>query len=338
MKGKSRFILGVVVMAILALALVAIAQAQEKTITWKMAGFWGPGDAAYLPETFAKQVTEKSGGRLKVITYPAGQLYGVPEVFGALQKGLIQACQVATGWWSGTIPLYRLPDMPFLLKENSELRAWLEGGLWEMYQREAEKAGFKLLITYGWAGLQCFSIYPVRTLEDAKGHKWRVHTPQLAMAVKEIGGTPASVPMHEVYQALQRGVIDAAFGGVVWVYSYRWHEVAKYVTKFDLGLPPEGIFVNKKAFDDLPPDLKDIVIKASQHVQSISWDTIEGFINKKWKAFKEEGCTINVLAASDRKKAEAMVRHIWTEEAGKVGPVGVEALQLYYKIFPDRKP
>ncbi|NIO10199.1 MAG: hypothetical protein GTO40_20215, partial [Deltaproteobacteria bacterium] len=65
MKGKSRL---KVVLATLALimAFVSTGPASGKTITWKMAGVWGPGDAAYLPEGAAKEITKKSGGRLKV--------------------------------------------------------------------------------------------------------------------------------------------------------------------------------------------------------------------------------------------------------------------------------
>jgi TRAP-type C4-dicarboxylate transport system substrate-binding protein len=338
MKGKVKFLLSVLVTLLLALGVVVTADAQEKVITWKMAGVWGPGDAAYLPETFAKQVTEKSGGRLKVITYPAGQLYGVGEMFGALQKGLIQVSEFASGWWGSNIPLYRLPDMPFLLRDNNEWKAWLDGGLWDLWQKEADKVGFKVLAMYGWSGLQAFSTYPIRTLEDAKGKKWRVHTPPLAAAVKELGGAPVSIPINEAYQALEKGVIDTAFAGVIWAYAYKWHEVGKYVTKFDLAVPPQGIFVNKAAFEALPPDLKKIVMEVSQDTQKTCWEVIQTYIDKKWKAFKDEGCTVIVLPDGEWKKGLAKSKHIWTEEAAKVGPAGIEALNILYKVFPDRRP
>ena len=209
----------------LLLTIVTTGHTQEKVITWKMAGIWGPGDAAYLPETFAKQITEKSGGRLKVITYPSGQLYGVSAMFGALQKGLIQVSEFPSGWWGSNIPLYRLPDMLFLLRDNNDWKAWLDGGLWPLWQKEAEKVGFRVLTMYGSSDLQAFSLYPIRTLEDVKGRKWRVHTPPLAQAIKELGGAPASIPINEVYQALERGVIDTAFAGVIWAHAFKWHEV-----------------------------------------------------------------------------------------------------------------
>ena len=330
----------VMLVAGLILACGTLAHAQEKVITWKLAGVWGPGDASHMPDTFAKLINEKSGGRLKVLTYPGGQLYGAKELFGALQKGLIELCDIPTGWWGDTIPLYKLPDFPFYLRDNRELRAMLEGGLWDLWQKEADKVGIKVLTTYGWSGLQCFSIRPIRTLEDAHGQKWRVYTPPLSQAVKNLGASPVTIGIPETYQAFERGVIDAGYMGVTWAYSYKWHEVAKYITKVDLGVPAQAFFANKKALEALSPDLKNAVIQAGQEAQKISWGAIDGFVNKKWESFKEEKCTIYILPENERNRwiAQAKAKEIWDEESKKIGPVGAEAMAVYYKIFPDRKP
>jgi len=303
-----------------------------------MAGVYGPGDGAYLPETFARDITKKSGGRLKVITYPGGQLYGSQDIFGALQKGLIQACEIPTGYWGGSIPLYKLPDTPFLLADNSEWNAWLKGGLWPIWQREAEKAGIKSLGMSGWNGLTCFARYPVRTLKDAKGRKWRVYNPTTAAAVKALGASPITMGFPETYQALQRGVMDAAFGGVTWAYAYKWHEVAKHVTKVNFGVPPTGVFANKEAFEALPNDLKEIVVNAGLEYMNEGWDIVEVFSEKKWKAFKKEGCDVYVLPEAERNKWMDKCKHIWVEQAKKIGPVGIEALEVYYKVYPQRRP
>lgn len=338
MKGKSRLIIVLATLALI-MAFVSTGPASGETITWKMAGVWGPGDAAYLPEGTAKEITKKSGGRLKVITYPGGQLYGSQDMFGAVQKGLVDMCEIPTGYWGGSIPLYKLPDTPFLIKDNSVWRAWLEGGLWEVWQREAEKVGLRCLGMTGWNGLQAFSRYPIRTLKDAEGHKWRVYNPTTAAAVKALGASPVTMGFPETYQALQRGVMDAAFGGVTWAYAYKWHEVGKYITKVDFGMPPTGIFVNKKSFDALPPDLQDIVTKVGRQVyMDDGWDAVEGFTEKKWKDFKKEGSDVYILPEAERDKWLAKCRFLWDEQAEKIGPVGIEALEIYYKVFPERRP
>jgi TRAP-type transport system periplasmic protein len=338
MNRKSGYRICSVMVAMVALLFASSVLAQDKVITWKMAGAWGPGDAAYLPEAFAKELMEKSGGRIKVITYPGGQLYGVNDLFGALQKGLVQVADIATSWLYSSIPISRLVDLPFFLKDNSEWKAWLDNGMWEIWQRENEKVGLKVLATYGWNGMQGFSTYPIRTLDDAKGHKWRVSNPPMATAVKVLGGTPSSVPITEAYQALEKGVVDTAFAGVTWAYGFKWYEVGKYVIKMDLAVPGQAIFVNRKALDALPKDLQEIVIKVGQDNMKAGWKIIDEFTEKKWKAFKDEGCTIINIPDSERNKAIAKCKPIWDEEAKKLGAIGEEAFQLFYKTFPDRKP
>ena len=337
MKRKVSFI---VLFAVLMLPWVFMtpAVAAEATMTWKMAGVWGPGDTAFLPEMVAREITQKSGGRLKVNTYPGGQLYGSMEIFGALQKGLIQMSEIPLGYWSGSIPLYKMAEMPFLIRNNKEFKAYLEAGFFRLLQQEAEKVGFLCLGVMGWDDLQAFSRYPVRNDEDVKGRKWRVYTPAMAAGVKALGATPVSMGAPEVYQAMQRGVMDAAFGGVTWAYSWRWHEVGPYITKMDFAMPPTGIYVNKKAFEALPEDLQKIVAKAGRDYMDMAWDLVAVFTPKKYKQFKEEGCTIYELPEELRQKWMDKCKPIWFDQAEKIGPVAKEALDIYFKLFPDRKP
>lgn len=336
MKGKGKFLVFLFIV-MMSLALVGPVNAADKVIEWKMAGVYGPGDGGYLPERAAKEITEQSGGRLKVTTYPGGQLFKTKEIFGAIQKGLIQMCDIPSGYWGGGIPLYKLPDTPFLLKDNTEWRAWLEGGLWPLWQKASENVGIKCIGMTGWNGTTAFSRYPIKNLADVKGKKWRVYTPTMQKACIALGASPVFIAFPEVYSALQKGVIDAAYGGVTWAAAYKWEEVGRHVVKVDFGLPPTGLFVNKKAFDALPPDLQEIVVKAGKKYMD-SWDIVEGFTAKKWKQFKDEGCDVYILPDAERNKWMDLCKNIWTEQAKEIGPVGEEALEIYYKVFPDRRP
>lgn len=341
MMGKSR-VFTVAVALVLALAFSStVYGAEQKVITWKLAGVWGPGDPAYLPETLAKMITERSSGRIKVVTYPSGQLYGQKELFSALQKGLIELCDIPTGWWGDTIPVFKFPDMPFMVRNNKEWKVWLDAGMLQIAQRESEKVGIKNLSLYGWQSLACFSIHPVETLEDVKGKKWRVYTPQLGAAARNLGASPVTIGIPEVYQAFERGVIDAGFMGVTWAYSYKWPEVTKYITKVDLANPAEGFFVNKNAFDSLPPDLQQVVIKAGQDIQKMSWGVIDGFVQKAWDAINQSGKNVvYTLPEAERNKwiTQAKSKQIWMDEVKKIGPLGQKVMDSYFKAFPDRKP
>jgi len=335
MQNKIKLALFLVAFFVFSIFFAAPVFAAEKTIAWKMAGVWGPGDGAYPPETCAREITEESGGKLKVNVYPGGQLFGSQELFGALQKGLIQMCEIPLGYWGGAVPIYKMGEMPFLIRNNAEYRAFLDAGLYRLWAEAAEKVGLKLLGVTGWNDLQCYSRTPVRTLADVKGKKWRVYTPPMAEAVRALGATPVSMGAPEVYQAMQRGIVDACFGGVTWGYSFKWHEAGPNVIKMDFALPPTCVFANKKAFDALPKDLQKIVVTAGKNYAN--WDIVEVFTKKKYEQFKEDGCDIYILPEDERNKWMAKCKPIWGKVANDIGPEGKEAMEIYYKLFPERK-
>lgn len=307
-------------------------------IVWKMAGVWGPGDTAIPPETVAREITEKSKGRLKVKTFPGGQLYAGKDIFGALQKGLIQMAEIPIGYWAGAIPLYKFGEMPFLIRNNDEFKAYLEAGFFELMQKAAEKHGLMMLGVMGWNDAQLFSRFPVESASDLTGKKLRVWTPAMAAGVQAMGASPVSMGATEVYQAMQTGVIDAAFGGVSWAYSNRWHEVGKNLIKLDFCMPPTAIFIQKKAFEALPKDLQKIVLAAGKNYMTLSWALVDKLTPKKYKQFKQDNSVIYEVPEELRQKWMENSKHIWFEQAEKIGPEGKEALDIYFTVFPERKP
>ena len=60
-----------------------------------------------------------------------------------------------------------------------------------------------------------FSKKPVRKLDDLKGLKTRVHSVTIAQLTAGLGGDPLTVAFAEVYTALERGTLEAAFTAVL---------------------------------------------------------------------------------------------------------------------------
>jgi TRAP-type C4-dicarboxylate transport system substrate-binding protein len=307
-------------------------------IEWRMAGIWGPGPAAYLPEGFAKKVEELSNGRLKVKTFPGGQLYGAGELFSAIQKGLVELVECPTGYWGGAMPVYMVPDTPFLVKDNSELRPWWEAGLKDIFAREAEKKGIKLLGFVEWNGLQLYSPTPIYRLEDVQGRKIRAYNPPTTMGVEALGASSTVIPFVEVYTALQQGVIDGAFGGVTWAQAFKWPEAAPNITVVGFGVPPTGVFVNMEAFNTLPPDLQQVLIEAGDWYTNHGWEKVDEFTEEMYRIFEQEGRNVIRLSPEERQRWVDKVKHIWIKVAKSLGPEALEALAVYEKVFPGRIP
>jgi TRAP-type mannitol/chloroaromatic compound transport system substrate-binding protein len=105
----------------------------------------------------------------------------------------------------------------------------------------------------------------LRGLADVKGLKFRI--PGFGARVwAALGAVPQSLPAAEVYQALERGTIDATeFVGPYDDEKLGFYKVAKfyYYPAFWEPGPMVSLYINQKAWDGLPAEYRAIVEAAA---------------------------------------------------------------------------
>ncbi len=236
-----------------------------KTIRWKMVTTWpknfpGLGTGA---NNLAKYITEMSGGRLTVKVYGAGELVPAFESFDAVSRGTAQMGHGAAYYWKGKSEATQFfAAVPFGLNAD-EMAGWINHGggqqLWdELYGQfglKAFAAGNTGVQMGGWFNKE------INSISDYKGLKMRM--PGLGgEVIKRAGATPVSLPGGEIFTSLQSGAIDAT----EWVGPYNdlafgFYKAAKYYYWPGWHEPGTVLecFVNKKAYEGLPTDLRAIV-------------------------------------------------------------------------------
>ena len=150
----------------------------------------------------------------------------------------------------------------------NEMNSWLyKGGGMDLWQQAY--ARFNLLpMAAGNTGIQMGGWFnkEINSLNDLKGLKMRI--PGLGGEVlKRAGGTPVNLPGGELFTALKTGTIDAT----EWVSPYNdlafgLYKAAKYYYYPGWHEPGTTLewFVNKERFQELPADLKEIILGASK--------------------------------------------------------------------------
>lgn len=78
---------------------------------------------------------------------------------------------------------------------------------------------------------------PVRTLADLKDKQIRVVDDISWAIVENCGGMPVKMPLSEVFDAFNKGLIDGVLIGVYNVYSSQFDEVAGYITNTHIQAP-----------------------------------------------------------------------------------------------------
>ena len=104
---------------------------------------------------------------------------------------------------------------------------------------------------YGVGGYSLLCRKIVRKISDAKGLKLRT-TGALGRWARALGGTPVSMTMGDVPEAIKRGQIDCIVGPVAWLKSYPIADSIKSILNFNFGsYSGLGLVVmNRKAWDE----------------------------------------------------------------------------------------
>jgi TRAP-type mannitol/chloroaromatic compound transport system substrate-binding protein len=323
---KKRVLLFSVVLAV-AIGLVVVssttAWAQAKVIKWRMQGVNDPGLMEYkmLPVAFADRVRELSNGRLDIKVFPPGGIVPSFEVFDAMRKGVLEISDHFLVYWSGKDPALKSPN------EFAYLRDAVQGCTWyyqfggaELYRKVLAKHGLYHLGVSALEGEQFWSRKPLKGVADLKGLKMRAAGLAADMAAI-LGASVVVVPGGEVYSALERGVIDACeFTTPTVNYGLGLQEVTKYIIfPTYSGGGYEDWFVNMKAWQALPDDLKRIVDVALKETAWMYYLKVRLETQIVFEKLQKRGMTFITWSKEDMDKLEA-ARIAVLEKYGTASP------------------
>jgi TRAP-type C4-dicarboxylate transport system substrate-binding protein len=252
---------------------------------------------------FAKLVGEKTGGRVKVETYPAGQLYKAHDIVAATISGALEIGNNITAVWSKS-PIADTMDLPFLIRDAEHMRkAWArEGLLFKAFAADMEKKGMKTLHGILFGSLFDFSNNgrQLKVPGDLKGMKVRSYGALAAESIRTLGGTPVVMDPGEMYLALQRGTIDGVITGITTIDQRKLWEVGKYATITSAGFAVLVGNMNLARYNGLPDDVKRAIAEAGDEVQAWSVDESKRQDQKSLEFIKSKGVQVYQLTAQDR--------------------------------------
>jgi TRAP-type mannitol/chloroaromatic compound transport system substrate-binding protein len=239
--------------------------AKGKKLKWKMVTTWPPNFPVLQigAERFAKRVKEASEGRLEIEVFAGGELVPALQCFEAVSNGTVEAFSGASYYWAGKVPAAQwFAAVPFGFNPQG-INAWFYSGgglkLWEEVY-----APFNLVPRpQGNTGVQMGGWFrkEMKSIDDYKGLKMRI--PGLGgKVIAKAGGTVVLLPGAEIFTSLERGVIDATeWVGPLHDLRMGFYKAAKYYYYPGWHEPGTCLEVtfNKKAYDSLPTDLKQIV-------------------------------------------------------------------------------
>jgi len=248
---------------------VAPAVHAQSSVRWRLASSFPKAlDTIYGgAETFAKHVKASSGGRFDISVHAAGELMPAFGVVDAVQQGTVEAAHTAPYYFFGKDETFAIGGaIPFGLNSR-QMSAWSFDGNGLKLMREFYAKYNMISFPCGNTGAQMGGWFrkEIKSLADMKGLKFRIGG-FAGKVIERLGGVPLNIPGGEIYQALEKGNIDAA----EWIGPYDdqklgFNKVAPnyyYPGWWEGGLQLD-LYINQKAYEALTPEYKAVVEAAS---------------------------------------------------------------------------
>ena len=282
-------------------------RAAAQTIELKMSHFVAPthGWTTDFMRAWADEVSRKAGGRVKVEIFGAGSAYGAaPRQYDQVVNGVVDIANGLRSIPAGRFTKMSIIEMPFLVNSADAATRTL----WAMYPKyfADEFKDVKVLVLHAHNGALIHTrSKPITTMEDLKGMRIRSPGAVVNEFLKALGAEPVGMPPTEIYENLQKGVIDGVATTWDLLQSAKLAEVTKYHLDANLYVASFYFVMNKQRYEGLPADVRKAIDETSGDwlVERFGgwWD--------KWddlgrEAAKARGNVANKLSKEERARWE----------------------------------
>jgi tripartite ATP-independent transporter DctP family solute receptor len=254
-------------------------------------------------------LAKSSGGALTVKVFNKGALGSEKETIDQVKLGALAMTRVNLAQLTAMCPKTVVPALPFLFRDTAHMRRAYDGPAGDEILKACEQQGMVGLAIYDSGARSVYARKPIKTLADMKGLKIRVQQTDLwVAAMTALGANPSPMPIGEVYTGLKTGLIDAAENNVPSYEGFRHMEAARFYSRTEHAMTPEGLFISKRIWDKLTPEqqkqLRDAA-KASVAVERERWDAQE---TKALAAAQAAGAQFITV---DREPFRQAVQPVW---------------------------
>ena len=218
-------------------------------------------------EPWVDEVAAATDGTVTIEIHPAGSLTAPGDAYENAAAGAIDIGFALQGYTPGRFPLTDVVELPFSFESAEQAT----DALWDLYEEfpefQEEYGDVKVLALWTHDVGNLYTVGQEVTEPNLSGLTLRAPSPTLTAVIEAMGGAGVGMPAPELYDSLDRGVIDGLMIGDTGVNSFTLYEVVDHVTVGNFFVGAEFIVMNQGAWDSLSP--------AQQ-------EAIDGLIGREW--------------------------------------------------------
>lgn len=272
----------------------------------------------------AERAAELSGGRLKLEIYPSEQLGNETQCLEQVQAGTLAVTKVSAAALGSFVRRMNVFSLPYLFRDEDHFWQVMDGEIGRELLQElrwndaGQPSGFHGLCYYDSGSRNFYANFPIRSVDDLEGKKFRVMNDPVAMdMVQALGASPTPIAFGELYTALKQGVVDGAENNPPSFVTSRHFEVCKHFTFDHHSRIPDVLIVSQTTWEQLSGQeqrwLEEAALESSQFQREL-WKKEN---EKSIETMKEEGVTIYQVEGKGFRQRTEVVRERYAK--GEIG-------------------
>jgi TRAP-type C4-dicarboxylate transport system substrate-binding protein len=315
------------------LALVALvfsaslANAGEK---WDMALAYGAGNFHSANATeFAKNVTDKSGGKLTIVTHPGGSLFKGGEIFRAVRTGQAPIGERFMSALGKEDPLLEVDSQPFLATNYGAAMRLYKASKPEIV-KGLDSKGLVFLYAVPWPAQGLYSKKEINSVADLKGLKFRAYNTATIRIAELTGMAPTKIEAAEISQAFSTGAVESMITSPTTGKNKKiWENGVGYFYDIAAWFPKNMVIVNKDAWNKLDEATQKLIMSEAAIAEKKGWDLSKKGNRDDKKALAVAGMKVGKVNPALKKHFESVGATMSKEWADRAGSRGQAVLAAY---------
>lgn len=282
----------------------------------------------------ADYVEQKSGGKVKFTFYTNGSLLKYRQTYRGVVDGVADIANVIIGLYPGQFPksgvLELTPGYASGVKNGKDNAYLVKNYLLDEWKE------VKVLYASSVPGNNLITAKkPVYRLSDVKGIRIRASGigPKVA---KAWGGVPVSMGTGEMYEALQKGLVDGTITNESGFISLKLADVCRYSNQIYATQNAAITIMNLKKYQSLPVEIRKIFDQLMDWIPEVGGRISETQSEKGRKALLAAGGKIITYSPQEKSKfidAMKSINREWAEGLEAKGLPGLELLKARNKLL-----
>ena len=315
------------------LALVALvfsaglANAGEK---WDMALAYGAGNFHSANATeFAKNVTDKSGGKLTIVTHPGGSLFKGGEIFRAVRTGQAPIGERFMSALGKEDPLLEVDSQPFLATNYGAAMRLYKASKPEIV-KGLDAKGLIFLYAVPWPAQGLYSKKEINSIADLKGLKFRAYNSATIRIAELTGMAPTKIEAAEISQAFSTGAVESMITSPTTGKNKKiWENGVGYFYDIAAWFPKNMVIVNKDAWNKLDGATQKLLKSEAAKAEKKGWALSKKGNKDDKKALANAGMKVGKVNSALKKHFEGVGATMSKEWADRAGSRGQAVLAAY---------